>query len=332
PIVPPTFVFLGDPAPLVPLAPLGTLLLVTCSSGLTGSGSPREAPSCRGCLLSGDLGDLQCAGDLPPGSVCLFVSISGLFLFLFLEASSVFIGRFKNDPAALLSSCSHHVSNEKTQRGEVNCSWTSAIERSDLLERRLTISFKSCSLRSPADSRAICFLKAWGLLHFRGFWGPVQSLGGGTCLCDGSPVSLHPHSCPSAALTTVCGTRSQASYVHPQRGPRLGPRQNVFAKVSLLLGPQVPPLRERDSPCGGIRKLQGKESILGPGTPDQRPVPGGAWQRRQSPGTEQLLRWLCVSQDQLKTSDAWVSCFFLSTSCLCLFLVGRGLGILRRES
>ncbi|XP_032329995.1 zinc finger protein 268-like [Camelus ferus] len=67
----------------------------------------------------------------------------------------------------------------------------------------------------------------------------------------------------------------------------------------------VPPLRERDSPCGGIRKLQGKESILGPGTPDQRPVPGGAWQRRQSPGTEQLLRWLCVSQDQLKTSDAW---------------------------
>nr|XP_031298280.1 zinc finger protein 268-like [Camelus dromedarius] len=94
----------------------------------------------------------------------------------------------------------------------------------------------------------------------------------------------------------------------------------------------VPPLQERDSPCRGIRKLQGKESILGPGTPDQRPVPGGARQRRQSPRTEQLLKWLCVSQDQPKTSDSWVSCFFLSTCCLCLFLVGRGLGILRWES
>nr|XP_031526025.1 zinc finger protein 268 isoform X4 [Vicugna pacos] len=67
----------------------------------------------------------------------------------------------------------------------------------------------------------------------------------------------------------------------------------------------VPPLQERDSPCGGIRKLQGKESILGPGTPDQRPVPGGARQKCQSPRTEQLLKWLCVSQDQPKTSDSW---------------------------
>nr|XP_045367665.1 zinc finger protein 268 isoform X5 [Camelus bactrianus] len=187
----------------------------------------------------------------------------------------------------------------------------STIERSNLLERRLTVSFKSCSLWSPADRRAVCclkLLKAQGGCCTFGTSGALCRVWeGGTCLCDGSPVSLHPHFCPSAALTTVCRTPSPASceYVHPQREPRLGPRRNVFAKVSLLLGPQVPPLQERDSPCRGIRKLQGKESILGPGTPDQRPVPGGARQRRQSPRTEQLLKWLCVSQDQPKTSDSW---------------------------
>ncbi|XP_054936275.1 zinc finger protein 268 isoform X6 [Physeter macrocephalus] len=67
----------------------------------------------------------------------------------------------------------------------------------------------------------------------------------------------------------------------------------------------VPPLQERDSTCDGIRKLQGEGSILGPETPDQRPLPGGPRQRHKSPGTEQVLEWLFISQEQPKAKKTW---------------------------
>ncbi|XP_058387094.1 zinc finger protein 268 isoform X6 [Diceros bicornis minor] len=66
----------------------------------------------------------------------------------------------------------------------------------------------------------------------------------------------------------------------------------------------VPPLQEQDSSCSRIRKLQGQESILGQGTADQRPPPGGPWQRHKSHRTEQVLEWLFISQEQPKTTKS----------------------------
>ena len=123
--------------------------------------------------------------------------------------------------------------------------------------------------------------------------------------------------------------------VHQQRRPRSGPRGKVLAKVSLLLGLQVPPLQERDSTHDGIRKLQGEGSILGQETPDQRPLPGGPRQRHKSPGTEQVLEWLFISQEQPKAKKTWVSYRFVHFHFFSLFLFhffgGRGMEVLRWE-
>ena len=123
--------------------------------------------------------------------------------------------------------------------------------------------------------------------------------------------------------------------VHQQRRPRSGPRGKVLAKVSLLLGLQVPPLQERDSTHDGIRKLQGEGSILGQETPDQRPLPGGPRQRHKSPGTEQVLEWLFISQEQPKAKKTWVSYCFVHFHFFSLFLFhffgGRGMEVLRWE-
>nr|XP_036870172.1 zinc finger protein 268-like [Manis javanica] len=69
----------------------------------------------------------------------------------------------------------------------------------------------------------------------------------------------------------------------------------------------VPPLQEPDSSCHRIRKLQGQESILGQGTLDQRPLIGGPRQRPKS----QVLEWLFISQEQLKTTKSRESVSFM---------------------
>uniref|UniRef100_A0AAA9TLB8 Zinc finger protein 268 n=1 Tax=Bos taurus TaxID=9913 RepID=A0AAA9TLB8_BOVIN len=93
----------------------------------------------------------------------------------------------------------------------------------------------------------------------------------------------------------------------------------------------VPPLQERDSSCNVSRKLQSEKSILDQGTPDQKPLSGGPWQRPRRPG---VLEWLLISQDQPKAKKSWVSpCLFISTSFLysflIFFLVGKGMEVLR---
>uniref|UniRef100_A0AAA9RYI2 Zinc finger protein 268 n=2 Tax=Bos TaxID=9903 RepID=A0AAA9RYI2_BOVIN len=64
----------------------------------------------------------------------------------------------------------------------------------------------------------------------------------------------------------------------------------------------VPPLQERDSSCNVSRKLQSEKSILDQGTPDQKPLSGGPWQRPRRPG---VLEWLLISQDQPKAKKSW---------------------------
>ncbi|XP_016058636.1 PREDICTED: zinc finger protein 268 isoform X3 [Miniopterus natalensis] len=66
----------------------------------------------------------------------------------------------------------------------------------------------------------------------------------------------------------------------------------------------VPPLQEGGSSGNRIRKLQGQEPIVGQGTPDQKPVSGGPQQRHKSHRREQVLEWLFMSQEQLKTSES----------------------------
>nr|KAF6403704.1 hypothetical protein HJG59_010100 [Molossus molossus] len=65
----------------------------------------------------------------------------------------------------------------------------------------------------------------------------------------------------------------------------------------------VPPLLERDSSDKRIRKLQSQEPTVGQGTPDQRPLPREPQQRLKSHKTEQILEWLFISQEQLKTAE-----------------------------
>ncbi|XP_011369634.1 zinc finger protein 268 isoform X8 [Pteropus vampyrus] len=64
----------------------------------------------------------------------------------------------------------------------------------------------------------------------------------------------------------------------------------------------VPPLQEQDGPCRRIRKLHGKEFSIDQGTPDQRCLPRGPQQRHKNHKTEQVLEWLLISQEQLKTT------------------------------
>uniref|UniRef100_A0AC11C983 Zinc finger protein 268 n=1 Tax=Ovis aries TaxID=9940 RepID=A0AC11C983_SHEEP len=67
----------------------------------------------------------------------------------------------------------------------------------------------------------------------------------------------------------------------------------------------VPPLQERDSSCNVSRKLQSEKSILGQGTPDQKPLPGRPRQRPRRPGTAQVLEWLLISQEQPEAKKSW---------------------------
>uniref|UniRef100_A0AC11EKL5 Zinc finger protein 268 n=1 Tax=Ovis aries TaxID=9940 RepID=A0AC11EKL5_SHEEP len=81
--------------------------------------------------------------------------------------------------------------------------------------------------------------------------------------------------------------------------------RNVLSDVCLPLGLQVPPLQERDSSCNVSRKLQSEKSILGQGTPDQKPLPGRPRQRPRRPGTAQVLEWLLISQEQPEAKKSW---------------------------
>ncbi|XP_019487464.1 PREDICTED: zinc finger protein 268 isoform X7 [Hipposideros armiger] len=66
----------------------------------------------------------------------------------------------------------------------------------------------------------------------------------------------------------------------------------------------VPPLQEGDSSCRWIRKLHDQESIVGQGTPAQRPPPRGLQQRNKSRRRKQVLEWLFSSQEQPKTTTS----------------------------
>lgn len=136
------------------------------------------------------------------------------------------------------------------------------------------------------------------------------------------PHFVSSHLCPPSRPdhSPQSPQSSLGEHVHQQRRPRSGPRGKVLAKVSLLLGLQVPPLQEQESTCDGTRKLQGEESILGQETPDQRPLPGGPRQRHKSPGTEQVLEWLFISQEQPKAKKTWVSYWFVHFHFFSLFL------------
>uniref|UniRef100_G1PD35 Uncharacterized protein n=1 Tax=Myotis lucifugus TaxID=59463 RepID=G1PD35_MYOLU len=65
----------------------------------------------------------------------------------------------------------------------------------------------------------------------------------------------------------------------------------------------VPPLQDGDSSGNRIRKRKGQAPIVGLGTPDQRPLPGGPQQRHKSHRTEQALEWLFISQEQRETTE-----------------------------
>ncbi|XP_044943670.1 zinc finger protein 268 isoform X5 [Mustela putorius furo] len=66
----------------------------------------------------------------------------------------------------------------------------------------------------------------------------------------------------------------------------------------------VPPLQEQESSRLRAGELQGQDTVLGQGTPDHRPFPGGPWQRHKNHRTEQVLEWLFISQEQPKTTQS----------------------------
>ncbi|XP_059264067.1 zinc finger protein 268-like isoform X2 [Mustela nigripes] len=66
----------------------------------------------------------------------------------------------------------------------------------------------------------------------------------------------------------------------------------------------VPPLQEQESSRLRAGELQGQDTVLGQGTPDHRPLPGGPWQRHKNHRTEQVLEWLFISQEQPKTTQS----------------------------
>lgn len=126
---------------------------------------------------------------------------------------------------------------------------------------------------------------------------------------------------PTVTLSTAGRTSSPASCecVFRHRRLRLGPRGVLVVNVSLLLCPQVPPLQEQESSRLRAGELQGQDTVLGQGTPDHRPFPGGPWQRHKNHRTEQVLEWLFISQEQPKTTQSRVSCLLIY-SCFSLVL------------
>ncbi|XFG09090.1 hypothetical protein AB1E19_012714 [Capra hircus] len=157
-------------------------------------------------------------------------------------------------------------------------------ERADLVAR----SRRSAGSASPPHSRA----------SSSGFGGAVranslQNQGGGTVQTVWPPSRLP---WPSRVCLAIGSCHSLAG------NSKLAVGMATRVRTAAIW---VPPLQERDSSCNVSRKLQSEKSILGQGTPDQKPLPGGPRQRPRRPGTAQVLEWLLISQEQPEAKKSW---------------------------